>query len=88
MAGRITAALADAGMGEGGDGFAGFFEHVVFSWLVGIGDLQAKGVSLLRWFDDMLEESGLTPERRDGYRGIVLTNLAGARRYPSLDGSR
>lgn len=88
MAGRITAALADAGLGEEGDGFAGSFEHVVFSWLAGNGDLRAKSVRLLRWFDEVLEESGLTPERCDGYRGMVLTNLAGPRRYPGLDGSR
>jgi len=43
---RIAAALLAAGIGE--QGIAAFFDHAVFSWLVGNGDLHAKNIAVLR----------------------------------------
>ncbi len=45
---RILDALKSAGLPD--DGFGTFLDHVVFSWLVGNGDLHAKNISILRVF--------------------------------------
>lgn len=43
---RIAAVLLAAGVGE--QGIAAFFDHAVFSWIVGNGDLHAKNIAVLR----------------------------------------
>ncbi|MGH7564005.1 MAG: type II toxin-antitoxin system HipA family toxin [Gemmatimonadota bacterium] len=45
---RVLDALKSTGLHE--DGFGTFLDHVVFSWLVGNGDLHAKNISILRRF--------------------------------------
>jgi serine/threonine-protein kinase HipA len=67
---RIAAALAEVGLSPevGGDGLWRFFQVVLFSWMVGNGDLHAKNVSVLRLFRPgrpgeapVLEHVELTP---------------------------
>ncbi|HET6340684.1 MAG TPA: HipA domain-containing protein [Gemmatimonadota bacterium] len=45
---RVLDGLKSAGLPE--DSFDTFLDHVVFSWLVGNGDLHAKNISILRRF--------------------------------------
>ncbi len=49
---RVAAALAAVGLSQvaGGDGLWRYLQVVLFSWIVGNGDLHAKNVSILRRF--------------------------------------
>jgi serine/threonine-protein kinase HipA len=44
---RIADALADLRLGE--DGLTPFFDHVVFGWIIGNGDLHAKNIAVLHF---------------------------------------
>lgn len=67
---RIAGALVEAGLSAevGGDGLWRYLQVVLFSWLIGNGDLHAKNVSVLRRFrpgrpgePPVLEHVELTP---------------------------
>lgn len=45
---RVGAALRETGVGE--NGLTAFFDHVVFAWITGNGDLHAKNISVLHEF--------------------------------------
>jgi serine/threonine-protein kinase HipA len=48
---KIADALLEAGVPLGGpEGMLGFFQLVLYSWIIGNGDLHAKNVSILRRF--------------------------------------
>ncbi len=50
---RVTSALQDAGLPAEANntGLWGFFRHVLFSWIIGNGDLHTKNISIVRWMN-------------------------------------
>lgn len=62
---RIAAALLDAGLSPevGGDGMWRYLQVVLYSWIVGNGDLHAKNVSVLRRFHPGRPGEPPVPER-------------------------
>ncbi|HEX6693660.1 MAG TPA: HipA domain-containing protein [Longimicrobiales bacterium] len=71
---RIGTALQQAGLDE--QGLAAFFDHVVFSWITGNGDLHAKNISVLHEFQP--GKLGSPPDRT-GVRYSPLYDLLNTR---------
>lgn len=58
---RVTSTLQDVGLLAEADnaGLWAFFRHVLFSWIIGNGDLHTKNISIVRWMNP--GQLGLSP---------------------------